>query len=238
VPAAPVYQGERNEALTLFRTPLPKQVARLLHAWGIGWTPASDCPVDRCLVDEPRNHAARCAAVITTLLEPKLSCAVLPKQAAVPDVPPHHLNRSMPGLVHNRPLRCSCHRRGGRMPSPERMPSVFRWVQSGATREFLDHSRDVDTGQPAGLDFSVPIQRTEQRRAADRRMLDPALKSSNGASGCPDSIRTECRPSCPLPPDQFSTAATMRWRARPARHEIRVRSAYPSQTNQSSLGYL
>jgi hypothetical protein len=37
-------------------------------------------------------------------LQPQLPRAILPEQAAISDVPPHHLNGPVPGLVHDRPL--------------------------------------------------------------------------------------------------------------------------------------
>src|ERR1700683_3165611 len=44
---------------------------------------------------------------LLTVLQPKLSRAVLSEQTAVPDVAPDHLNAAMAGLFHDRPLRSS-----------------------------------------------------------------------------------------------------------------------------------
>ena len=45
-----------------------------------------------------------CVAALgpTRRLQPQLAGAVLAEQIAVPDVPSDHLNRTMPGLVHDR----------------------------------------------------------------------------------------------------------------------------------------
>ena len=38
-------------------------------------------------------------------LQPQLPRTVLPEQIPFPDVPPHHLNRHVPGLLHDAPFR-------------------------------------------------------------------------------------------------------------------------------------
>ena len=35
--------------------------------------------------------------------QPQFPCAILPERAPLPDVPPHHLNRLVPGLIHDIP---------------------------------------------------------------------------------------------------------------------------------------
>ena len=52
-------------------------------------------------------------------LQSQLPRAVLPKQAAVPDVPPHHLQAGMPGLIHDGPLGRTRDRRAGGMTRSE-----------------------------------------------------------------------------------------------------------------------
>ena len=74
-------------------------------------------------------------------LQPQLARAVLPKQASNPDIPPYHLNRPMPGLIHNRPLRSARKRRTGGVPGPEGMPRILRRVQPDPVRQFLDAAR-------------------------------------------------------------------------------------------------
>ena len=81
-------------------------------------------------------------------LQPQFRRAVLPEQIAVSDIAPKHLNRFVPGLRHDRPLRRSRNGSAGGMPGPERVPSILGSVQTGAVHQFLHHARHVDTGQP------------------------------------------------------------------------------------------
>jgi hypothetical protein len=81
----------------------------------------------------------------------------------------------MPGLVHDRPLRCPSDCRARRMPGSQRVPPVLGRIQPGAFRKLFHDSRHARTGQPSLLQFSVPIKRSEHRPASYGRLLDPAL---------------------------------------------------------------
>ncbi len=43
------------------------------------------------------------------------------------------------------------------MTGKKRVTSVLRRIQAGTLREFLNHARNVDAGQPAKPDLSMPI---------------------------------------------------------------------------------
>jgi hypothetical protein len=49
---------------------------------------------------------------------PQLARTILPKQTAIPDISPHHLNAPVPRLVHDRPLRGPSNRGGGGVSGP------------------------------------------------------------------------------------------------------------------------
>lgn len=50
---------------------------------------------------------------------------LLPEQTALPDVPPHHLHASMPGLIHDGPHRSSANCRRGGVPGPQGVPGIL-----------------------------------------------------------------------------------------------------------------
>lgn len=57
-------------------------------------------------------------------LQPQLARAVLAEQAAVPDIPPHHLNGPMARLVHDGPLRRAGDGCGSGVPAPVGVPET------------------------------------------------------------------------------------------------------------------
>ena len=67
-------------------------------------------------IDSYSYGGARSATLRQERLEANPRRRVLPEQAPVPDIPPHHRRRPVPGLVHNRPLRSTADRRGRGQP--------------------------------------------------------------------------------------------------------------------------
>src|ERR1017187_2178394 len=108
-------------------------------------------------------------------LQSQFPRAVFPEQIAVSDIAPKHLNRFVPGLRHDRPLRRSRNGRAGGMPGPERVPSILGSVQTGALYQFLHHASHVDTGQPACLYLPMSIDGAEHRPDWDGCLFDPCL---------------------------------------------------------------
>ena len=76
--------------------------------------------------------------------QPELAPAVLSEKAPVPDIAPHHLNRPVPGLVHDRPFRCPRNRRARGMPGPQPMPGIVHGIQPSPLSQLLHHPRNID----------------------------------------------------------------------------------------------
>ena len=101
-----------------------------------------------------------------TALQSKLPRAVVSEQIAVPNIPANHLNRAVAGLVHDAPFRRTRNGRAGGVPGPQRVPSIFGSVQTGAVHQFLHHPNHVDTGQPACFYLPMEIDGAEHRPGA------------------------------------------------------------------------
>jgi hypothetical protein len=67
----------------------------------------------KCSGELPRR------AALNGRLQPQLSGTVLPEQVSVPDIPPHHLNRAMSSLIHDRALGSPAHGCAGGVSGPE-----------------------------------------------------------------------------------------------------------------------
>jgi hypothetical protein len=114
-------------------------------------------------------------------LQAQFARAVLSEQVAIPDIPPHHLNRPMPGLPHDGPLRRARDRRGRSVPGAEGVARVPGRIEAGACCQFLGDARHVDTAQPARLYLPMPIDRPEQRPGRHTRCFEPRLYRADRA---------------------------------------------------------
>lgn len=95
----------------------------------------------------------------------------------------------MSRLVHDRPLRRARNGRARGVSGSERMPGVLRGIEARPDCQFLDYPRHVNRRRPVRLNLPVPIDRPEQRPAADRRGFDPRLNSADRAGFRVRSVR-------------------------------------------------
>src|ERR1019366_6106860 len=64
-------------------------------------------------------------------LQSQFPRAIVSEQIPVSDVAPDHLGGLVAGLSHDATLRGTSNGRAGSVPGPERVPSIFYWIQPG-----------------------------------------------------------------------------------------------------------
>jgi hypothetical protein len=122
--------------------------------------------------------------MIDIVLQSQLPGAVLPEQTPIPNVPPDHLHGAVDSLVHDRSFRRPSNRDANCVAGPKRVTGELGWIKVCPFRQLLDHTGNIDAGQPPGhvsrdiLEHYSHI-RMQAKRDAVVTLEDPQAKEQS-----------------------------------------------------------